>query len=100
MVRSLLLLMAIVFATEAVAQETNLRAGRTLCGSLAAGDTVRYRLDTRSEYLVRGYVDQISVDVALRIVRPDGRVLRTIDGPAVGPERGKTLASPVGRSRN
>ena len=36
-------------------------------GSLETGDTLRYVLDTRPEYFVRGAVDQISVDVVVRM---------------------------------
>jgi hypothetical protein len=56
-----------------------LRTGETLSGSVAPGDTLRYSLDTQPEWLVRGEVDQISADVAIRIVRPDGSI-RWVEG--------------------
>ena len=87
MIRSLLFLVTLAFATDLAAQDQSLRTGESLRASLESGDTVRYVLATESDYLVRGVVDQISVDVVLRILRPDGRAVRTIDGPAVGPER-------------
>jgi CubicO group peptidase (beta-lactamase class C family) len=87
MIRSLLFLMTLVLATDLAAQDQPLRPGDNLRASLESGDTVRYVLATESGYLVRGFVDQISVDVVVRILRPDGRAVRTIDGPAVGAER-------------
>ena len=86
MLRSFLFLAALVLATDVAAQDTTLRPGDALRASLATGDTVRYVLDTESDYFVRGAVDQVTVDVVVRILRPDGRVVRTIDGPARGPE--------------
>jgi CubicO group peptidase (beta-lactamase class C family) len=85
--RSFLLLAALFLATDAVAQDTTLRPGDAVRASLETGDTLRYVLDTELDYFVRGQVDQLSVDVVVRILGPDGRVLRTIDGPARGPER-------------
>ncbi len=87
MLRSFLLLAALVVTTDVAAQDTALKRGDALRASLNTGDTVRYVLDTKSDYFVRGAVDQVSVDVVVRILRPDGRVVRTIDGPARGLER-------------
>ncbi len=81
MLRFFLLLAALVLATDVAAQDTALKRGDALRASLNTGDTVRYVLDARSDYFVRGAVDQVSVDVVVRILRPDGRVIRTIDGP-------------------
>lgn len=86
MYRSLLFLAALLMAGHATAQETTLRRGASLRGALETGDTLRYVLNTRKDYFVRGAVDQVSVDVVVRILHPDGRVLRSIDGPARGPE--------------
>ena len=71
----------------ASAQDTSLRAGRTLQGSLSTGDTIGYSFEAESEYLVRGMVDQLSVDVVIRILDPEGREVTTQDGPGRGPER-------------
>jgi CubicO group peptidase (beta-lactamase class C family) len=87
MLRSFLFLAALVVATDVAAQDTALRPGDALRASLDTGDTVRYVLDVKSDYFVRGAVDQVSVDVVVRILRPDGRVVRTIDGPDRGLER-------------
>ena len=87
MFRSFLFLAALLVATDGAAQNKTLEPGGPLRGSLNMGDTVRYTLATEADYFVRGAVDQISVDVVIRILRPDGRVVRRIAGPARGPER-------------
>ena len=87
MFRFFLFLAALVATTGVAAQDTALKRGDALRASLNTGDTVRYVLDMKSNYFVRGAVDQVSVDVVVRILRPDGRVMRTIDGPSRGLER-------------
>jgi CubicO group peptidase (beta-lactamase class C family) len=90
MLRSVLAAAGIVaFALTSTlgAQEIPISAGRSLSGSLAPGDTVVYNVTAGDDYLVRGAVDQLSVDVVVRILSPTGRVVSTIDGPAEGPER-------------
>jgi len=52
-----------------------------------AGDTATYGVTAGDDYLVRGAVDQISVDVIVRVLSPSGRVVSTVDGPAEGLER-------------
>ena len=96
MLRSFLLLVALVVTTDLAAQDTTLRAGRALRATLEAGDTIRYRLNTESEFFVTGAVEQISVDVVVRIINPDGGTVLTIDGPARGPEPGGLPRSPPG----
>jgi CubicO group peptidase (beta-lactamase class C family) len=83
----ILSLAALSLAAVASAQDTPLSLGRTVSGSLATGDKIIYTVEAGSEHFVRGAVNQVSVDVAVRILRPNGRVLRTFDGPARGPER-------------
>lgn len=84
--RSVVLFAALALAAPVFAQDTQLKAGDSLSRSLETGDTVVYLVDTESDYFVRGAVDQISVDVVVRILGPDGEVVRTFDGPARGPE--------------
>jgi CubicO group peptidase (beta-lactamase class C family) len=82
-----LLPILLVLASEAVAQApVPLRVGQTVSGSIAPGDTIRYILATHPEYLVRATVDQISADVAIRILRPDGSQLRRVDARRRGLE--------------
>ncbi len=56
-------------------------------GTLAEGDTARYVLSARDDYFVFGEVDQISVDVAVRLLNPDGQQVGRVDGLGVGSER-------------
>ena len=70
------------------AQEaTRLEVGRTLPGTLAAGDTVRYVLETEADQFVLGEVNQISVDVTARVLGPDGGQVGRFGGLGRGVER-------------
>jgi CubicO group peptidase (beta-lactamase class C family) len=86
MKRFLLALLLLLVGTPLGAQEGTLKQGETLRGNLTVGDTVRFVLEAGPEYLVRGGVDQISVDVIVRVINPDGAAIRTLDGPAIGME--------------
>ena len=54
MLRFFLFLAALVVTTDVAAQDTAIRPGDALRASLETGDTVRYVLDTESDYFVRG----------------------------------------------
>ena len=89
MLRSIVVAFALAsfaFASGLSAQATPLTVGSPVPGSLQAGDTVAYTVTAGDDYLVRGAVDQLTVDVIVRILHPSGRVVSTIDGPAEGPE--------------
>lgn len=75
------------FASDAAAQVTQLRAGRTVRGALSEGDTARYTVELGDDYFVYGEVNQISVDVAVRILGPDGNQRGRFDGLGRGGER-------------
>jgi CubicO group peptidase (beta-lactamase class C family) len=68
-------------------QPTPLVAGRTVTGTLAAGDTARYTVQAREDWFVLGEVDQIGVDVAVRVLAPDGNQLGRTDALGRGGER-------------
>ncbi|MGE3616970.1 MAG: serine hydrolase [Gemmatimonadales bacterium] len=70
-----------------LAQTPDLRPGRTLTGTLAAGDTARYALTVGDESFVFGEVNQISVAVTVRIVDAAGRQLGRFAGPGRGANR-------------
>jgi len=55
-------------------------------GTLAGEATHGYTLTLSADDWVYGEVDQKSVDVVVKILRPDGEVVRTFDGPSRGPE--------------
>jgi len=82
-----LALAATLHAASLAGQAPTLRAGQTVRGSLAPGDTARYGLEVGDDYFVFGEVDQLTVDVAVRILRPAGTQLGRFDGPGRGGER-------------
>ncbi len=75
------------FAGDVAAQSTELREGRTVRGTLAQGDTARYTVEVGDDYFVFGEVNQISVDVIVRVLGTDGNLRGRFDGPARGAER-------------
>ncbi|MDE2875489.1 MAG: serine hydrolase [Gemmatimonadota bacterium] len=84
----LLAAFALLFAAgELSAQPTELRRGRTLTGTLAAGDTARYTFEAGENDFVLGEVNQISIDVTIRVLDPDGQQRARFGGLGRGPER-------------
>jgi len=69
------------------AQATPLRPGRTLSGALAKGDTARYTIQASRDFYMFGEVSQRSVDVAVRVMQPNGTQLGRVDALARGGER-------------
>ena len=74
----------LLFATDIAAQET-LRAGGSARGSVAEGDTISYTIDVGADYFVLGEVDQLTVDVVVQILDPEGRQLGRVSDPSRGP---------------
>ena len=74
-------------AQHAFPQATELRRGRTLSETIAAGDTARYTIDADADEFLLGEVNQISVDVTIRILGPDGTQIGRIGGLGRGPQR-------------
>jgi len=85
------------FAGDVAAQSTELREGRTVRGTLAQGDTARYTIEVGDDYFVFGEVNQISVDVIVRVLGTDGNLRGRFDGPARGAEQfsGRTTGEGV-----
>ena len=85
----------LIAACEISAQPTELRTGRTLSGTLAAGDTARYTFEADEDDFILGEVNQISVDVTIRVLDPDGQQRARFGGLGRGPERfsGQTSAT-------
>ena len=69
------------------AQTTELQRGRTLPGSLTAGDTARYTIQADEDEFVLGEVNQISIDVTIRVLDPDGAQIGRFGGLGRGHER-------------
>ena len=64
----------------------NLEIGKTLTGSLTADSKATYSFLAQESYFVFGYVDQVTVDVVIRVLDPDGKELGSFDSPDLGPE--------------
>ena len=80
-------LLALLAASEIAAQGTELEVGRTLPGTLAAGDTARYTFETGENDFVLGEVNQISVDVTARVLDPEGTQVGRFGGLGRGVQR-------------
>lgn len=86
MLRFAFALACLAGTADLMAQPAPLTPGRTVRASLATGDTARYQVVLDTNSFVRAKVDQISVDVVVRVLAPDGRQLLRVDGPARGEE--------------
>jgi len=78
---------ALVFFGTAVAQDTSLRIDDSISGTLLAGDKQIYSFDAQSDNYILGRVNQISVDVELLILDPEGNPVSTIDSRTRGTEQ-------------
>ena len=67
-------------------QQNPIMVGDTMKGTLLADGEQEFSLILKSDQFVFGEVNQISVDVVVHIIGPDGEELETFDGPGVGPE--------------
>ena len=85
-----------VAAEQAAPQTTELQRGRTLSETIAAGDTTRYTIDADENDFILGEVNQISVDVTVRVLGPDGTRLGQFGGLGTGIERFSGRASTEG----
>ena len=99
MSRTGLLVAFLVLATNLSAQDVTLRLGGTATGSLAEGDTASSVIDAGADFFVMGFVDQRTVDVVVRVLDPDGRQIRRVDGPDRGAERFVFETDEAGRYR-
>ena len=80
-------LATLLHAGPASSQPPELETGRTLQGSLAAGDTARYTFAADEGDFILGEVNQISVDVTIRVLDPEGNQRARFGGLGRGPER-------------
>ena len=77
----------LIAGCQAWGQTTELQPGSTVAGALSSGQTVRYTIDADGNDFVLGEVDQISVDVNIRILGPDGEQVGQFGGLGQGIER-------------
>ena len=68
-------------------QTTELQPGRMVTGALSPGQTASYTIDADGNDFILGEVDQISVDVNIRILDPDGEQIGQFGGLGQGIER-------------
>ena len=60
---------------------------KVISDSLPPKTTHPYSLNLKADQFICGVVNQISVDVVVKIVGPDGQKVQTFDWPQRGPER-------------
>ncbi len=81
------LIITALLGMTALAQQAPLEVGQTVSGSFAEGATaVLYPIEVEDDSFLFGDVNQISVDVVVRILDPDGKEVGEFDRPARGPE--------------
>ena len=97
MKRALLVAMALATAPLAAQDDTPLRTGQTLAGTLASDSRHTYTVELADETFVSGHVNQISVDVVVTVLDPDGEQVAEFDSPARGPEDFQFTADRQGR---
>lgn len=90
-------LLVALLASPLVAQEgIPLRQGDAQSGTLASDSRDVYILELGDSTWVFGHVDQISVDVVVTILDPDGEEVAGFDGPSRGPENFTFTAEEAG----
>ena len=92
LIAALVIVLLVTPGADLAGQGTPLPLDRTLPGTLAAGDTARYTVTTGDDYYLFGEVNQISVDVLVRLVDAGRTEVARFTGPGRGPDR---FAGPV-----
>ena len=77
---ALLAAFALLVAVTDLSAQAELRRGRTVPATISPGDTARYTVDANENHFVLGEVNQISVDVTIRVLDPDGTQLGRFGG--------------------
>ena len=86
MLRTLSAIALVCFAADLSAQ-IPITLGRPVRATLALGDTARYQVDADSAMLIRLTVDQHTANVRVRLLDPERRQLRSVNGAPRGLER-------------
>jgi CubicO group peptidase (beta-lactamase class C family) len=84
---ALVVLFLTFFAAVLPAQETPLSLGSPVRGSVAPGDTAVFTFSAEADAFVRAAVEQLTVDVSVRVLGPDGEAVDRASGPERGFER-------------
>jgi len=77
----------LIAGCQAWGQTTELQPGSVVAGALSPGQTVRYTIDADENEFFLGEVDQLSVDVDIRILDPAGERIGQFGGLGQGIER-------------
>lgn len=93
------ILLFLISSTLAFAQDTPLSVDNRIENSLMTGDVDGYSFEAGEAYFIRGQVNQVSVDIVVKIFKPDGELLNEIDRPARGPEHFQFLTEQEGTYR-
>ncbi len=81
------LILMILTLDPALAQERQtIELGQRVTGALTSDSRHLYSLELDEGTFVFGMVNQISVDVVVKVVGPDGEEIREFDSPSRGPE--------------
>jgi CubicO group peptidase (beta-lactamase class C family) len=86
MKRNVLLALALLATPLSAQDDTPLRIGEARSGTLTADARHTYTVELGDSLYVFGHVNQITVDVEVTILGPDGEEVAQFDGPARGPE--------------
>lgn len=86
MLRLALTVASLFVTADLLAQPAPLTPGRAVRAALASGDTARYRVDLEANSLARLTVDQLSVDVRVRVLNAGGQVVTGANGAQRGQE--------------
>jgi CubicO group peptidase (beta-lactamase class C family) len=90
-----------ILAVPFVVTGQDVRPGlnEAVSGSVSGNEVDRFVVQTGDNFIVRGHVNQISVDVIVTVFDGAGKEVARFDGPAVGPESFNFLAEKAGDYR-
>ncbi len=69
-----------------IVDESDLIPGTAIEGELISLKADTFRIELLGGALVKGYADQLTVDVIVKIIDPEMKIIGTFDNPAEGPE--------------
>ena len=88
-----------LFLSLPVNAQTHIEPGDRISSSLTAESKDIYTVDIEVNFYFYGYADQISVDVVVTVIDPDGEEVQEFDSPARGPEPFQFSTEMSGRYR-
>ena len=98
--RTILSVILLTFLTLPIfAQDVRPVVGEEVTGTIVGDEINRYLIEAGDDFLVRGHVNQLSVDVVVTVFNSDGEQLAQFDGPALGPEEFQFAAEKAGQYR-